>query len=315
MTFHSQNSTVRREWRDFYAWQGLLYLRGAIRTISRVDKNTRAKLKIPRFIMLLLLLASLPALAEKPRRIVSMGLCTDQLLLMLADPEQIASVSVWARDSNMSYMIDAVGDIPLNRASIEEIVGFEPDLVVASDFVAWDTVNFLRNLGYPVKQVPVVTSVDQIYDLLHRFGAWTGHPQRARQMIEQMRRRLDAIEARYATRPARSVIIYSPNGFTVGADTLEHDLFLRAGYRNLAAEMGISGFEAISLERLVAADPDVLQIDRSLSPQDSLATAALSHPVLEKLIRHRENLEIPTRLRICGGPMIVDAIEMMAARR
>jgi hypothetical protein len=33
------------------------------------------------------------------------------------------------------------------------------------------------------------------------------------------------------------------------------------------------------------------------------------------LIRRREYLDIPTRLRICAGPMIVDAIEMMAARR
>jgi len=272
-------------------------------------------LKFPRFLMLLLVLAASQAMADKPRRIVSIGLCTDQLLLMLADPEQIASVSVWARDSNMSYMIDAVGDIPLNHASIEEIVGFEPDLVVASEFVAWDTVNFLRSLGYPVRQVPVATSVDQIYRLLDRFGAWIGQPQRAHQLAQQMRQRLDEIEARYLTRPSRSVIIYSPNGFTIGADTLEHDLFVRAGYRNLAAEMGISGFQTISLERLVAADPDVLQIDRSLSRQTSLATAALLHPVLEKLIRHRENLEIPTRLRICAGPMIVDAIEMMAARR
>lgn len=261
------------------------------------------------------MLASTPALADKPQRIVSIGLCTDQLLLMLADPEQIASVSVWARDSNMSYMIDAVGDIPLNHASIEEIVGFEPDLVVASEFVAWDTVNLLRSLGYPVRQVPVVTSVDQIYDLLDRFGGWIGNRQRARTIIAQMRERLADIETRFATRPSKSVIIYSPNGYTIGADTLEHDLFVHAGYRNLAAEMGISGFQAISLERLVAADPDVLQIDRNLSRQDSLATATLSHPVLEKLIRHRENLEIPTRLRICGGPMIVDAIEMMAARR
>lgn len=268
-----------------------------------------------RFMMFLLMLASCQAMADKPRRIVSIGLCTDQLLLMLADPEQIASVSVWATDSNMSYMIDAVGDIPLNHASIEEIVGFEPDLVLASEFVAWDTVNFLRILGYPVRQVPVVTSVDQIYELLDRFGAWTGQPQRARQLGLEMRQRLDEIEARYAPRPSRSVIIYAPNGYTVGADTLEHDLFVRAGYRNLAAEMGINGFQAISLERLVAADPDVLQIDRSLSRQTSLATATLSHPVLEKLIRRRENLDIPTRLRICAGPMIVDAIEMMAARR
>jgi len=261
------------------------------------------------------MLVSLPSLADRPQRIVSIGLCTDQLLLMLADRGQIASLSVWAKDANMSYMIDSVGDIPLNNASIEEVVRLQPDLVLASEFVAWDTVSFLRQLGYPVEQVPVVKSVDEIYQLLGRFGAWTGNPDRARALAGQMRRRLAEIDARYADRPPKSVIIYSPNGFTVGSDTLEHDLFERAGYRNLAAEMGISGFEAISLERLVAADPDVLQIDRRLSTQESLATAALEHPVLDKLIRQREYLDIPTRLRICGGPMIVDAIEMMAARR
>jgi iron complex transport system substrate-binding protein len=268
-----------------------------------------------RFIAVMLALVSTSIWAANPQRIVSIGLCTDQLLLLLAEREQIASVSVWARDRNMSYMIDAVGDIPLNNASIEEIISLEPDLVVASEFVAWDTVNLLRQLGFSVKQAPVVTSVDEIYDLLVQFASWTGNEQRARVMVEQMRRRLADIDTRYSARPAKSVIIYSPNGFTIGADTLENDLFLRAGYRNLAADMGISGFQEISLEELIAADPDVLQIDRSLSPQDSLATATLEHPVLEKLIRRREYLDIPTRLRICAGPMIVDAIEMMAARR
>jgi iron complex transport system substrate-binding protein len=263
---------------------------------------------------LLLVSTSLFA-TEKPRRIVSIGLCTDQLLLMLAEPEQIASLSVWARDENMSYMIGAVGEIPLNNASVEEVIRFEPDLIVASEFVARDTVRFLRQLGYPVKQLPVATSVAQIYTQLEMFGEWTGNPQRARAIMAQMQARLAGIQARYAKRPSRSVIIYSPNGFTIGANTLENDLFIQAGYRNLATEMGIDGFQAISLEKLVASDPDVLQIDRSLSQQNSLATAYLGHPVLEKLIRQREQLDIPTRLRICAGPMIVEAIEMMAARR
>lgn len=268
-----------------------------------------------RFFAVMLALVSAPLLAANPQRIVSIGLCTDQLLLMLAQREQIASVSVWAKDRNMSYMIDAVGDIPLNNASIEEIIRYEPDLVVASEFVAWDTVSLLRQLGFAVKQVPVVTSVDEIYALLTQFGTWTGNEQRAHDVVDQMRRRLAEIDARYAASPMQSVIIYSPNGFTIGADTLENDLFLRAGYHNLAVDMGISGFQAISLEEVIAADPDVLQIDRSLSQQDSLATATLQHPVLEKLIRRRADLDIPTRLRICAGPMSVEAIEMMAARR
>lgn len=268
-----------------------------------------------RFFMLLCAFLTAPAMAAGPQRIVSLGLCTDQLLLLLAEREQIASVSSWAKNENMSYMTDAVGDIPLNHASVEEILRFEPDLVVASDFVAWDTVNFLRQLGISVKQVPVATSVEQIYALIEDFGTWTGNHDRALDLVLQMRDRLEDIERRYADRPEKSVIIYAPNGVTVGAGTLENDLFEHAGYRNLAADMGISGFHSISLESLIAADPDVLQIDRGLSRQDSLATATLTHPALEKLLQKREYLDIPVKLKICAGPMIVDAIEMMAARR
>ncbi len=264
---------------------------------------------------LLFVLLPAPLAAAKPERIVSLGLCTDQLLLLLAERAQIASLSVWAVDRNMSYLADQVGDIPLNRASIEEILGFRPDLVLASDFVAWDTVRMLRQLGVDVRQLPVVTSVAQIYAQLDEVGSWVGNPQRAQALVAGMRARLAQIQETHAGRPRKSVIVYSPNGYTIGADTLENDLFELAGYRNLAAAMGISGFQPISLERLIAADPDVLQIDRNLSPEVSLATAALAHPALDRLLREREFLDIPTRLRICAGPMVLDAIEAMAARR
>ncbi|MBT8436494.1 MAG: ABC transporter substrate-binding protein [Gammaproteobacteria bacterium] len=266
------------------------------------------------FTAFLLVSASLFA-AEKPQRIVSIGLCTDQLLLMLAEREQIASLSVWAKDENMSYMIDAVGEIPLNNSSVEEVILYRPDLVVANQFAAWDTTKFLRQLGYPVKQITPARSIEDIYALLRQFGEWTGNQKRAETIIRTMQQELVEIRERYAGRPPKSVIVYSPNGFTIGANTLENDLFKHAGYINLAAEMGIDGFKPIALESLIAADPDVLQVDRSLSRPDSLATAYVNHPALDKIIEHREYLDIPTRLRICAGPMITEAIESMARRR
>jgi iron complex transport system substrate-binding protein len=265
---------------------------------------------------ILLTLVSAPLLANgKPQRIVSIGLCTDQLLLMLAEREQIASVSVWALDPNMSYMIDAVGDLPLNNSSVEEVIQHQPDLVVASKYAAWDTAKFLRQLGYEVKQIPLARSIADIYSLLRQFGEWTGNQQRAESVIEQMQLELAEIQQRYADRPQKTVMVYSPNGFTIGGNTLENDLFTHAGYINLAATMGIEGFQPIALEALIAANPDVLQIDRTLSRADSLATAYVAHPVLAKMIQHREYLDIPTRLRICAGPMITEAIESMAQRR
>lgn len=266
------------------------------------------------FTAFLLVSASLFA-AEKPQRIVSIGLCTDQLLLMLAEREQIASLSVWAKDENMSYMIDAVGEIPLNNSSVEEVVRYQPDLVVASQFAAWDTAKFLRQLGYEVKQIPPAKSITDIYALLRQFGEWTGNQKRAETMIHTMQQEIREIRERYTERPRKSVIVYSPNGFTIGANTLENDLFEHAGYINLAAKMGIDGFKPIALESLIAADPDVLQVDRTLSRADSLATAYMGHPALDKMIEHREYLDLPTRLRICAGPMITEAIENMARRR
>ena len=273
------------------------------------------KLLLPAFAVFILLSVSVTIAGSRPQRIVSIGLCTDQLLLLLADREQIASLSSWALEPNMSYMIDAVGEIPLNDSSIEQIIQYKPDLIVANQFAAWDTAKFLGQLGYNVKQIPLAESIADIYDLLRQFGEWTGNQQRAEYLVAQMRQQLQDIRQRYAGRPQKTVIIYTPNGFTIGANTLENDLFVHAGYRNLAAEMGIVGFQPISLEKLIAADPEVLQIDRNLSRYDSLATAYVGHPVLEKMIRQRENLDIPTRLRICAGPMITEAVEQMAARR
>jgi iron complex transport system substrate-binding protein len=47
--------------------------------------------------------ACLPALAqERPQRIVSLNMCTDQLALALADPDQIVGLSRFAGDERLS---------------------------------------------------------------------------------------------------------------------------------------------------------------------------------------------------------------------
>jgi iron complex transport system substrate-binding protein len=251
----------------------------------------------------------------KPQRIVSIGLCADQLLLQMAERWQISSLTNWAANPEMSYMVDTIGDIPLNSASVEEIIPYRPDLVVGSSFAAWDTSRFLRQLGYQVKLIEPPTSIDEIYAMLIEFGEWTGNQSVAREMIATMQRQILEIQLRYADRPEKTMIVYSPNGYTIGANTLENDVMKHAGFRNLAAEMGIVGFQKISLEKLAAAKPDFLQLDSRLTSSISLATAYTSHPVLDKIIDHKDPLFIPTRLRICAGPMITQAIEQMAAKR
>jgi iron complex transport system substrate-binding protein len=252
---------------------------------------------------------------NKPQRIVSMGLCADQLLLMMVDRERIASVTYAASQTESSYMAAAVNDIPLNHTGAEEIISFKPDLVVGSTYAAQDTAHLLSELGYNVKLSTPPRTLTQVRELILEFGEWTGSQQKARQLVADMDARLQDIHKRYDHKPQRTIMVYSPNGYTIGNDTLENEIFKEAGYRNLSAEMGVHGFQTISMEQLVATQPDFLQIDNYIYNQNSLASSYINHPVLKDVVSAEKRLYIPTTLRDCAGPMVVDAIEYLASRR
>lgn len=255
------------------------------------------------------------AARQLPRRIVSIGLCTDQLLLMMVDRERIASVTYEAPVKESSYMAASVGDIPLNRSGVEEVISFKPDLIVGSTYASRDTAHFLRQLGYDVRMTEPPTTIEGVRELVLQFGEWTGSQPMARAIVADMDARLLQIHRRYDNKPVRSIMVYSPNGYTIGSGTLEDDIFREAGYRNLSAEMGVKGFQTISVEQLVKAQPDFLQIDNYIYNQNSLASSYINHPVLKEMISMDKRLYLPTTLRDCAGPMVVDAIEYLASRR
>src|SRR5215813_14877630 len=73
---------------------------------------------------------------SKPQRIVSMNLCTDELVLRLADRGNISSVTWQARDRDNSNVADLARDVPINHGLAEEILPLNPDLVLAGIYTA-----------------------------------------------------------------------------------------------------------------------------------------------------------------------------------
>jgi len=250
-----------------------------------------------------------------PQRIVSISQCTDQLLLLLVERERIASISYFAADKESSYMASAIGTLPLNHTSAEEVMAFKPDLVVGSTFASHDAAQLLRELGYDVKLSSPPTSLAGVRDIIVQFGEWTGSQQKAQQLVADMDNHLADIHARYDTKPSRSILVYSPNGFTIGKNTLEDNIFREAGFHNIADDLGVDGFQTISIEQLVAAQPDFVQIDNYIYNHNSLSSSYLDHPALQHVVPPEKRLYLPTTLRDCAGPMVVDAIEYLASRR
>ncbi|MGB8274796.1 MAG: ABC transporter substrate-binding protein, partial [Alphaproteobacteria bacterium] len=118
-----------------------------------------------------------------PRRIASINLCADQLVLRLADRERIVSVSSLARDPRISNTAAEAGSVPVNRRSAEEIVRLAPDLVVSGRFGPRKTNEALRRLGIPVFELDVAESIADVRRTIRELAAALGVRARGEDMI------------------------------------------------------------------------------------------------------------------------------------
>ena len=258
-------------------------------------------------------MASTSAVAQQ--RIASLNLCTDLLLLELVEPERIVSLTYWAADPDLSYLADRARGIALNHSLAEEIVPLEPDLVLAGQFSDVLVISILEQLGYPVAVLDVPLTLAGMREHILAFGELVEEPQRARQLADEIDAGLRAAAWTGVDAGWPLAAVYGPQGVSPGRDTLLNDLLALAGYRNLAAELGIVSYGTLSLEELVMAEPDILVLDNVASNTDSVAHQALRHPVLRRQFAEKPVLELPPKWSVCVGPTVVDALQILVAGR
>lgn len=253
------------------------------------------------------------AAAASPQRIASMNLCTDQMALMLVGPARMASISFLGADPAESALAEDAKGIPINHGLAEEIIAAKPDLVLTGRYTTGFAKTLLRRLGYPVIEVDSPNTIDGIRDVFMTVGEAVGEADRARGLLADMDRRLQAVTAPHSAGPRRSAIIYDANGFTVGHPGLADDVMRLVGLANKATELGIGAYGQIPIESMLAAKPDMIihLIYRPGVP--SIASAAMNHPAVRAALGGRHSIDIPGRLLTCGTPVLAAAAEKLAA--
>src|SRR5262249_58280753 len=81
-----------------------------------------------------LLLLSAGARAAALPSVASINLCADQLVLTVAAPEQVLTVSWLSADPEESLLATQAAHYPLNYGSAEELLRFHPDVVIAGAY-------------------------------------------------------------------------------------------------------------------------------------------------------------------------------------
>ena len=217
---------------------------------------------MPRPRLLVLLLLALLPLAAAPRRVVSQAVGTDELLLALAAPGQVAALSNLARDSRYSPVAAQARAYPsLKDSDAESVLAFHPDLVLATSYTRPETLALLRRAGVRLLVFDRFDTLDDVYADLRTLGQALGRQAQASALIAQCRARVAALAKRLqGVRPVR-VLAASLYPYTAGAGTTFQDLCDHAGALNVAAEAGLRGHQPTPAERMLAWNPEVLVAD------------------------------------------------------
>lgn len=251
--------------------------------------------------------------AEPPRRIVSMNLCADQMVLLLAAPGTVASVSFLTADPAESPVAHLTEGLVLNHGQAEEVIALDPDLIVTGRYTTGAAKILLRRLGYEIIELDMPLDFAGVREAYIFLGERLGRRSTADALIANFDARFEALYDHVGQRSFGTVLILDANGFTVGRPSLVDQVLTHIGLTNLAAQLGIGDFGQVTMEAVLLAQPDhmVRMMYRPDTP--SLANQTLSHPALRKTLGGQPMIPVPQSWVSCGGPFLADAAEQVLA--
>jgi iron complex transport system substrate-binding protein len=250
---------------------------------------------------------------RKPSRIVSLDLCTDQLLVELADRGRIAAVTHLAADPAVSAIPEKARGIPITHGGAEDVLRYDPDLVLAGPFGVSATVNLLRRLNRNVVVVPLPQDLEGVRASVRAVAAAVGEQGKGEAMVAALDRRLSALARPVG--PSPTAVIYQIGGTVSGPGSLADAALAAAGFRNMSDTYRLTRGGQVPLESLVARPPDLLVLASNIEEYRTALADNLRHPIIRQLRQRGASLELPWRHWLCGTPHIVDAIELLASAR
>ena len=247
---------------------------------------------------------------EKPQRVVSLDYCADQYVLELLDREQILAVSPEAT-ANFSFHKSRAVEIPQVRASAEDVLILNPDVVVLSYGGGPNAAAFFRSAGIQVVQMGWAGDIGGVKRVMRDIASALGEDAKAEAVLADMQARLDRVQADLAKTTAQSLLYATPGGITTGPGSLVHMIIDLAGYQNYVAD---PGWRSLPLEKLAYSQPDrVATSFFGARIENADLWSAARHPLISDRLSDKAAIKLDSAWSACGGWFLVNAVEALAA--
>ena len=238
-----------------------------------------------------------------PRRVVSLNLCTDELLLLLAAPEQIASVTHLAQRAEETPLWQEARRHAANDGTLASAAALRPDLVLTMGG-AGDRLGVAPRLGVKTVDLPFPRNLDEVVAGIGTVAAALGRETAGAAVIGQ-------IEGLRRSAPSSEVdaLWVGGGGRTVASDGLEAQWMALAGLH----QRRIRG-DRVTLEELLVRPPAVLLRSDYRQDQYSQGQSWLNHP-LARVARSSRTMASDGRRWTCMGPPLIDEVVRLRRER
>lgn len=189
-----------------------------------------------------------------PARIVSLAPSVTETVFAVGAGSRLVGVTNAETFPPAAKRIAVVGGVTVD---LERLAGLHPDLVIGMASLQRAQLEQVIARGFPVVAVDAHT-LEETLQAIVLVGTITGRSAAARALAEELRAETARIEWAVAdlVRPAVYVELWSQPFVTTGRGTYLHDLLVRAGGRNLFADL--AGWPTVSEEQILARAPQVI---------------------------------------------------------
>lgn len=235
---------------------------------------------------------------EGALRVVSLNPCLDAILVDVAHPDQILALSHYSTNPQSSSIPQEIARrYDVTGGTVEEIVALQPDIVLASTFMAPATRAAFDKLGVRVETFDSPMSVEESIDQVGRLAQLIDRKTSGAALAADIRSSVSIVGAG----EQRSAVLWQPGGIVPGEQQLISELLRAAGFASHSARLGLGQADYLSLEQVVASPPNVLIVAGQ--------SRAQQHPALARtdtLIA-----QFDPSLLYCGGPTIPRAMQRL----
>ena len=230
--------------------------------------------------------------ASKPQRIVSLDNSIDEILLDLVASERISALTHLADDPTLCCATEKAKKVKgrSHGSNLEEIIGFNADVVLVGDWIGSEYINALRQYGVKIVALDTPNTYRGIMQFIQDVAKVVGEPESGGLMVRDLQHRAEyfrnkAVSA-YGEKNLRSLVALSTMGVMAQRGTFS-DICYLAGVRNVLEKVEVPNGMPISDEKLLELDPDIMLLpswDYSKSKNmDEYRQAILNNPAYKRM--------------------------------